>query len=443
MQIRLPHPTWTDVVGARTQTLRLCGTLIILLSLASCRQAESTPTPQLAPVEPQPAAAQTPASASTTGVRPSADQRPLVVWLPSSVMPPPQSESGALLAQALTQFSAAQSGQQVEVLRKADEGQAGMVSYLRNAQQVAPAILPDLILIDTQHLWQVAELGLIRPLTQTQMVHREGFYNFAQDAIMLNERRYAVPYFANVIHLAYDTRAVDTPPSTWEGLLQSGYRFTFTAGGRGGQADEWLLLHFLQSGGQWVRGDGEQLQTTLAMFASIERARAEGVFPGDLMGFTTPGAVWSALLSGATEMASVPARLYLTQRGSALTMRPAPLPGVGEQPQTLATVYAFAILATDQERQEWSLALIDRLLAPEVHGRWAFAESWLPTREEAFQQWPVNDEYVELLQDLLATAAAPPSERSFMELSKQLQQGLSGVISGELTPEAAAQEFAP
>jgi multiple sugar transport system substrate-binding protein len=419
---------------------RVLGSLLLLFILAACGQtlpAEATATPALVV---QPVSGPTSTLAAPVN-RASLAQRPLTVWVPASLSGEVRPGVDSIIASATDAFATRYPNQGVEFVVKAEEGQASLLNYLRNAQRVAPTVLPDLLLLDAQQIWQVAELGLAQPLTPTELIEREGFYPFAWDAVSIHDRYYGIPYFVTPLHLVYDSRAVENPPANWTELVGSGERFAFAGAGSGGYADEWLVQQYISAGGEIGRGTTVNPEALALLFTTIDRGRTGGTIPPEVMTYSSDSAIWSALATGNVELASLPATVYLHERGAGFPFAAAPLPGINGAVRPIALVYAFVVLTDDHERRTQALALIDHLLAPEVQGRWAQSVDWLPARSEAFQVWAPMDGYTQFLQQLLADAMALPGDRSFADFSRRLQQVTSAVMSGELTPEAAASAF--
>lgn len=417
------------------------GVFLALLVVAACRQplpAETTATP-VALDRPVSGPDLTPPA--TAIARASLGQRPLTIWAPAALAGGTQAGVEQIIATAIDDFAQHYAGQTVELVLKADEGQASLLNYVRSAQRVAPAILPDLLLLDARQIWQVAELGLAQPLTPTQLAERDGFYPFAWDAVRIHDRYYGVPYFAAPVHLVYNPQMVATAPTTWPEVIASGQQFAFAGGGSGGYADDWLLLQYLNAGGELGRGNTVRLEALARLFAALDQGRTAGTLPPEVLTYSSDKALWTALVAGNVAMVNVPANVYLSERAAGDPFAVAPVPGIDSEGQTIAEVYAFIILTDDNERRTRALALIDYLLAPEVQGAWAYAVNWLPARSEAFKVWPANDEYMLFAQQLLKEAISLPGERSLADLARRLQQATASVMSGELTPDAAVATF--
>jgi ABC-type glycerol-3-phosphate transport system substrate-binding protein len=418
------------------------GSFLLLFVLTACGQAapvQLTVTPHEVP---QPTSTPT-ISPPSPNSQASLAQRPLTVWIPSSLSGIARPRVESVIALATDTFSHRYPNQPVEWVVKAEGGQASLLNYLRNAQRVAPTILPDLLLLDAQQIWQVAELGLAQPVTVTELNEREDFYPFAWDAVMMHDRYYGIPYFTAPLHLVYNSQMVEEPPSTWSELVESGKRFAFAGAGSGGLADEWLLHQYLSAGGEIGRGMTVNPEAIALLAAAIEQGRTAGTIPSEVMIYSSDSAVWSALVAGNVELASIPATIYLHERGAGAgaPVAAAPLPILHGEVPTVAIVYAFIVLAEDSERRTQALALVDLLLAPEVHGGWAQEVDWLPVRPAALQARVGQDGYLQFLQQLLEEATALPVDRAFADFSRRLQQVISAVMSSEMTPEAAAAAF--
>jgi ABC-type glycerol-3-phosphate transport system substrate-binding protein len=419
----------------------LWGVLFVLLSI-SCQQSDLPAGTNALPALELTIANQTPTPTSVAASAESSQDRPLTVWLPARFMPAPASTEEASFSEALQQFEQQYPALPVEVYARADEGQAGLLNYLRSAQRVAPAILPDVVLLDTQQLWRATELGLIKPLLNGEFSQPDTFYPFALDAVKVNGELHGFPYFADAIHLVYKRTSIATPPVTWEEMLATGQRFLFPGAGHGGLSDEWLLLQYVSAGGTELGETSVANREALGLlFTFLAESRAQDVVPPQTLTLSEPTAVWSTLAIGEGEMASLSAHTFRSLAVSTEEFGFAPLPGRQGAEQTVAQVWAFAILTDDTQRRSLATALIHGLLAPTVQGRWSFSAYWLPTQPAAMQEWNTADPYSQFIDQQLHAAIALPGSPAFAEFAKQLQQTQSAILNGEMTPEQAVAEF--
>ena len=151
-------------------------------------------------------------------------------------MPSDDTPSGQVLNSAITQFEQANVDIKVEVLTKAESGESGILNYLRSAQRVAPAVLPDVVFLDTQDLWRLVELGMVQPLTDTVALSPGRFYPFAYSAVEIGEELYGIPYASDIIHAAsYGSSEETIParatisPTTRDSLCRPKPSYTYTA----------------------------------------------------------------------------------------------------------------------------------------------------------------------------------------------------------------------
>lgn len=418
----------------------VCLGLLVLIAFG-CQQSEprsSAPTP---PVGASLAAERTPTTVALIADVEKLAQRPVTIWLPAALYPALASEPNLLLQQALAADRAVDPALTSEFVIKADEGQASLMNYLRSAQRVAPSILPDLILVDAQQLWQVAELGLLQPITLADLELPGEFYPFALEAVTINNRHYGAPYFTDLIHLVYEESEVASPPQTWAELLAAQQRFAFPGAGHGGYVDDWVLLQYLSAGGSLKSGDPVNSDAILATFTALAEGKAQDIFPAQITTLASANPLWTLLTSGNVDLASLPAHYYLGHQDDRLTYRFATLPTTSNETRTIGRVYAFALLTQNAERYQQAMTLLAHLYAAEVHDAWIVAGQWLPPDREMLAGQMGEDEYTHFLDQALAHAVALPSDRTFADFSKHLQQLVGEVLSGDLSPETAAAQF--
>ncbi|GIV76198.1 MAG: maltose ABC transporter substrate-binding protein [Litorilinea sp.] len=411
--------------------------LVFLLVAGACRspQAENptSPSPALPPPDNRPG----PPIAPDISSLPPREQQ-LVVWAPDFLEAGADDRERAILAAAYQRFEQAHNGVNLEVHIKAQFGTASMGNYLRSAQRVAPAILPDLVLLDTQQLWPLVDVGLIQPLDVANEVQIADFYQFTLDAVTYQGQVYGIPYLADVIHLVYDPNRVNPAPPTWEELLQRGPSYLMPLGGSDGYGNDSLLLQYVGAGGQLLENGGlsnpEALQAVLAF---LHQAHSRGILPDTALTLADLDAVWTAFHAGAGAMAHVSAHTFLQDDGAGNGLGYAQVPTRQGLPATIARTWAFAILTNDPARRTLALALVQELLAPEVQGEWTALAHYLPSRRNSLEAWPDHGGYLDFLSRQLEVAVALPNGRAFAEFSRSIQSLQQAVLRGELTPEEA------
>ncbi len=412
----------------------------VLLLIAACGR--STPLP--APLVTETAitvAAPTLAPATTVEVAPPAENQ-LVIWAPDFFEAKPDANAGNVLQAVYHQFEQANPGVHIDVHIKAESGEAGMFSYLRSAQRVAPTILPDLVLLDTQYLWQIAELDLVHPITFDDLGQHANFYPFALNAVTFKQQPYGIPYTADVIHAIYDTQIFTTTPATWATVLAMKQPYLFPAGIHDSLYDDSLLLQYVGAGGQLLAsGEINNLDAVKALLTFLAQGKASGVISDKALSLSNLNAIWPVFANKPVGIANVSASLYLSQPKPQDGLNFDAAPTLTGQDITIARTWAFAILTTDPERRQLAFRLVNGFLDPSVQGRWSQLANHLPTSAAAWAIWTNIGPYHEFLRHQLEVATAIPAGRPFADFAKRLQDAQQSVLHGQLSPEDALTQL--
>lgn len=364
--------------------------------------------------------------------------RQLVLWIPPFFQAPFAATDNDPLAQLLAQFERDNPGVHVDVQTRSEAGDANMLSYLRSAQRLAPTILPDIILIDTQQLWQVAELGLAMPLQQTQLLTDTVFFPQLLAATSYNDDVLGYPYVTDYLHTISRRDQVDVIPTTWSALQALGAPYLF-AGGRGDGINEFVYLQYLGAGGSF---DTEALlndEQLLSLFTTLQQVQLQGLFPAAVLETATMAHTWELFMTQGLGLAETSSSIMLahldTIGGEPLAY--GPIPTVVEDDVTLARVWAFSIVTDDAEQRELSLALMAAFLQPTIQSEISLMTMHVPTQPAAFELWRKPSPYFDFLQTQIAQASALPNGRRFVELNRRLHAALELLLQGEMTPEDA------
>ncbi|MFN8492113.1 MAG: extracellular solute-binding protein [Caldilineaceae bacterium] len=416
--------------------------LVLFLGLAACAKAETALNPTATP---------TPGSLATPTLAPivTADSKvnvttehQLVIWAPPFFDAQPDANAGNILHGMYRQFEQANPGVHVDVHIKAEMGETSMFNYLRSAQRVAPTILPDIVLIDTQYLWQIVELDLVHPITLENLGPKLSFYPFAVNAVTFKQQQYGIPYVADVIHAVYASNVYTTTPTTWAPILATKRPFLFPAGLRDGFYDDSLLVQYVGAGAQLLEnGEVSNPEAVTAFLTFLTQAKSAGVIPDDALTLSNLDAAWAEFLSGQVNAVNTSASLYLGQPKPVDTPKFGPVPTLKGANVTIARTWALAILTNDAQRRQLAMQLITRFLEPSLQGRWSQLANRLPTSANAFTQWPATDPYHQFLRRELDVALAIPNGRPFAEFAKHLQTVQQAVLHGQLTVKDAVTQL--
>jgi ABC-type glycerol-3-phosphate transport system substrate-binding protein len=429
----------------RAQAARavVCGAAWALLvaALAGCTGGLAFATPL--PAEPEQSTPAPESTAPAPGGAPDAprsDSRQLVIWLPAFSGIAGEDSAGDVLAGAFRQFEQTHPGVRVDVQIRAESGPSDLFAYLRSAQRVAPSILPDVVLINTQALWQIVDLGLATPIPADQANRADDFYPFAVDAVRYGGEIYGIPYAADAIHLAYQGDQTQQPPATWGQLFTNGQPYWFTAAGDDLFQNGAALLQYAAAGGQLLEdGSTSSDEALRAYFDFLVEGRIRNVIPTEVADLATLDAVWSRLVGPEPDLGNVAVSAYLLNRDTMPQLHFAQTPTRNGLPITLASTWAFVVLTPGEEQRSLAFELVDALLAPEVQGAWSQYSHRLPTRRSAMQAWANPTPYYEFLNRQLDVAVAPPNGRAFADFAHRMQSAQRGVVLGEISPQEAVQ----
>ena len=414
----------------------------LCLGVISCQSGDTpllpiaTPTPLVGDAS-QLVNEQTTSSEGESGVIVNHD-RQLVVWTPEFFQPRELS-SIPVLENVYEEFRRNHPTVHLDLQTKAETGESSLFTYLRYAQGIAPAILPDVVLLNTEQLWQAAELGLIQPISWDQITHNTDFFQFARTAVNYQGQTIGVPYAADILHLVYHTEQIKQAPTTWQEVIASGSTYIMAAGKRD-YPNESLLLQYVGAGGQLSEdGTVSNPEALTALFTLMAQAKAAGVLSDGLLDLESFDESWSTFLANEASFADTSARLVLTQREVSDNLGFAQIPTINGTSITLAQTWAFAIITPDPEQQQLALEFIEQLLEPAVHSAWSRTTLQLPTQITAYAAWLDASPYAEFLQRQLDVAVTIPNGRPFADFSRRLQQAQESVLLNQLTIEDAVK----
>jgi ABC-type glycerol-3-phosphate transport system substrate-binding protein len=360
----------------------------------------------------------------------------LVIWLPAFTGIATEGSAGTVLTNAFHQFEQRHPSINLDIQIKADFGTASLFNYLRSAQEVAPSILPDLVLINTQQLWQIVDLGMVVPLDESEYIANADFFAVTRDAVVYRTQTVGIPFSVDVIHLAYDRDVISAPPTTWEELLATEQPILFPAAETGNVTTS--LLNYAGAGGALLEdGSISDPEAMEAFFTFLADGRAQEVIPVSVLEMSSYNAVWRSFAEDRSNLAAVQVAQFFPNATGIKPPGYAFLPTRNGDPVTIADTWAFAILTEDAERRRIALSLIHELLSPEVQGPWSMAVARLPSQPASLGVWTQANGYRDFLYTLLDEATAIPNGPAFADFARRLHIAQAGILRGELTVEGA------
>lgn len=394
--------------------------LLLLFLAAACR----TPPPQTETAPGSGGAAATsspPIAVATRTPRPATS---LEWWTVPSLSPATEAESPSPLDLALDGFLAERSGTDLLTEVKPERGAGGVAELLVATARVAPAALPDVVVLPLDALGDPEIVALLRPIdTTTATVRLEDAFAFAASSVRggADEPALALPLAVDLVHaVARDAE----PPATWDDLPAAAPFLV-----RGAAPDCSSLSPFLAwyaaSGGSLVGLPDADPAAFEQALGFVREAAGSGALAVARTDGETRNPVWSAFLERGAPAAAVGAGTFARQQPGFPALAWGPLPGPNRPAAPVGCGWALAVTATESERAAEATALIEWLTAPDRHG-WVVGGGHLPAYRSEWSR-VVADAY-----------EVPPEPAYLAYLEAQLAAALRAVGAADWAQEWAA-----
>ncbi len=367
------------------------------------------------------------------------------VWTVPEISPDPAVPGGNILAGQIDAFNLSHPDISVQVEQKLVLGQGSILNYLRTGRNVAPTILPDVVLIPSWQLPGMVTDGQIYPLGAMEENMITDLFPVARELATVDGELMGYPYMISQLdHLAYDGTIITTAiPDTWDELVNlPGGSFVFPAAGPAGA--ELLLQFYLEQGGTLTAEDGsirletEPLATALSQFFGA--TASDFIVPESITLNNLPD-TWRLYQGNAASIALTEAEVMLPPRAQGATSRFATIPGSSAPFSPLVNSWIWAVSTPDPARQSIAAEFISWLGSNANMGEWSFQSGHVPTRRTAFEEWPAGDAYYNFLRDQAAEAQPLPTAATTTVMNA-LTAALVSVLNGSETPAGAAQTAA-
>ncbi len=424
--------------------------LILFAALFTGCELVQAPTPVQSPL-PAPTATPEPSPSPSPTATPVRGLITLNLWAPDFLDPyaeQPEQEAEdenseetdtPILNEQLTTFNHRHQDMQVQVTVKKATGPGGLYHLLSTAADAAPAVLPDLIILNPTDLRAAIQEGHVKPLPVA--LPEDDYFPFALTGQTEVTRSYGFPYVVQADHMVYRPGVSATPPLTWTSVLSKGYTMLWPAAPPDKLADDALLAAYLGAGGTVVDENGdptlerENLETLYDFFFQL--MKRDQIDPERLLDLSDATACWEAYQERAAHVSPAPAGRYWADPPA--NTQPSWVPTPGGDPAGIAHVWTIALVTTDPARQAAAMTLAQWLTAPEQMALLTRSIERLPPRPKAVQLWGLLPEEAAFLAEFLSAASPPLPASVDRPVRRALQAGLRALLTGEVeTPTAAA-----
>lgn len=390
--------------------------------------AGETPTPTVQPASPTPAGA--------TVIT-------LTIWTTPYFAPGEASEGARLLAAQSKAFQESYPDVRLDWVIKPAAGPGNLRDFLLSAREVAPAILPDLAVVDARDLGVLYSANLLQPMQDLLPENvLNDLFPFARSLAVQFGQPYALPMAADIEHAVYDQRRLDAPPLTWTDVLSDSVSYAFPAGGEDGLVNDTFLLQYFALGGR-LKDEEDKLtldETVLAqVFSFYASGAVAGLFPPAMLEAHTADDAVLLCLNGSAELCNVRSQTYLKNRNEWKDLAFATIPTWNGTIATVARSQAFVLVASDPARHEAVRRFLDWFSAPERNAPWTRAAGHLPTRVSSLDLWGAQDAYAAFVRWQLSSAFSAPADPDSLRLYQAIQQALREVWEQAISPQDAAR----
>lgn len=413
---------------------------VLLLILGGCAPAETTPESVLP--TPMPTFV-TPTSTPTPTPEPTPMIVTLKLWLPPDLYPYGEGPGADTMARQLSDFNDAYPDLQVQVTQKKAHGRGGLLDFMRTAEEAAPSILPDLVVLDMSDLETAAGAGLIQPLDDLLPQSTiDAAFPFATMIGQVDGQMMGMVLGADMQHLAYRQALFDSPPISWTQVISAPAPFLFPGGGYDKRVNDATLIQYLAAGGKLTDADGAPMldeEVLIDVFDFYSRCITNTVIaPTTVLTSTHVDQVWERFKAGEGGMTVVRAGRYWREADE--TMAPAPIPTRHGRPLSIARGWALAMVVDDPARQDLAMLLFNWLTDSGHSARWTQEAGYLPATSSTLRLWNVSKEEQAMLRGLLESAIPAPRAEVMNAVGPPMQDALQAVLQGWEAPDEAAAE---
>jgi hypothetical protein len=325
----------------------------------------------------------------------------LTVWIPDTFAGPSAAQSHKLLEDQITAFESSHPGLDVAVRYKNIRPSQGMSDLLSTTYRVAPALLPDLVLLDQADMESSAVKGMILPLDGlAEIASRNRLLPSFMSPAVIQGSSFALPAVGDALLLLNDQPG--SSENTWQAIQNRGER---VAAGLNDADGTLFVALYLAQGGRLLDAsnrpnvDAAALKDVLTFIRQSGSAR---VF--------TDLSLHAGWVESAQEYAAGDANVQVNWYSYADTVsmdgqQISALPGISDTPATLVTGWYWASANQAASHAEARGLLLAALTEPGFASPWCFTSGYLPVSQDS---WPSLLPGQSTLPTILSSARALP-----------------------------------
>lgn len=411
------------------------------LSLMSCQTANSQPSrEQQSLLASTPIL--TPAPAATVIVEPTPENVTVTIWGPLELSPQGKEKGAEILQQQISAFESVHSDIQIVYEPKAQTGPASLLNYIRSASAVAPAVLPDLIILRTTDFQEFTQTQLLFPLDgliEESLV--DDLYPFAMRDTTIDGSWLALPLTIEIEH-GVTRRNQPQEPNTLAELLTEDAPIWLFAGQAHiqGEMSQALLLQLLALNEQLPLPSRLPPEDELiTLLSTLQGAQQAGAIPLQVLSLSENKELYERLRTGQADLIQSNSRQYIKNAQESQNIIFAPLPTLTESKVTVIDGYLFAVTTDQAREQEASSRYLNWLLESSRWGEWSEATGGLPARRSALAQAISDEGYQKFLDERLEHGWLRPGGALFRDFAQIMQEQFRGVMLEQISPAEAVK----
>ncbi len=358
----------------------------------------------------------------------------LTLWTTEDFAPG-NTPSGKILKTYFDAFATANPNLSIEPVLKKAAGKGGLLDFLLTTQAVAPALLPDLVVLELADVPLAAEPGILQSF-DGWLPPEIGADHFAvaNRAARFQNQWIAIPFALDAQHLVYNKNVVKKPPKTWDDFYRQKQQILLPLAN-----DDAFLVQYASIAPFDENPAKVDWATTTLVLNFIKRSRDLGLLYDASLNAKSVEELWTPFEAGQVTLAQIPASRFLNEQWRLPQAGFTALPTRDGKPATVVNGWALALVTKDPARQAAATRFIQWLTQNERMAPWLRAARRLPPSRALLPLIVEDAEYAAFLREELDHAVYLPRTPANLRLAEAWRAAMANVWKAQVTPEDAAR----